>query len=259
MTGWWSAMTEKLMGYVISEDEPLLAALKKIDANRQGFLVVADGRDVVLGVLTDGDIRRAFIRGWAASDSLKGVYTRKPRMARAREGFTQVAELFKDQKVKFLPIVDGQGRLVNIITKGQLHALLLRDIHADLSYDFLSLDTGVLDHEVFQRPWGFYKTTVLNDYYQAKVISIRPGGQLSLQSHRFREEHWIVVHGNGTVQVDGSLLEVRCGSSLFIPRGAKHRVTNTDQGESLIITEVQIGDYLGEDDIVRYEDKYGRA
>ena len=251
-------MTKKLLEYVISEDEMLLMALKKIDANRQGFLVVADSRDVVLGVLTDGDIRRGFIQGCVASDPVRDIYIRSPRMVMTGEGFQQVVELFKNQKVKFLPVVDEQKRLVNIITKNQLHALLLQDIHADLSYDFMSLDTRVLDHEIFQRPWGFYKTTVLNDFYQAKVISIRPGGQLSLQSHEFREEHWIVVHGNGTVQIDGSLLEVHCGSSLFIPRGAKHQVTNMDKIESLIITEVQIGSYLGEDDIIRYEDKYGR-
>ena len=251
-------MTKKLLEYVISEDEMLLMALKKIDANRQGFLVVADSRDVVLGVLTDGDIRRGFIQGCVASDPVRDIYIRSPRMVMTGEGFQQVVELFKNQKVKFLPVVDEQKRLVNIITKNQLHALLLQDIHADLSYDFMSLDTRVLDHEIFQRPWGFYKTTVLNVFYQAKVISIRPGGQLSLQSHEFREEHWIVVHGNGTVQIDSSLLEVHCGSSLFIPRGAKHQVTNMDKIESLIITGGQIGGYLGEDDIIRYEDKYGR-
>lgn len=134
-----------------------------------------------------------------------------------------------------------------------------RIFRQDLTYDFQSLDTSVVDHEIFQRPWGFYKTTVLNDYYQGKVISVRPGGQLSLQSHNHREEHWIVVHGKGTVQLDDSILSVSCGSSVFIPKGCKHRLTNTDEKENLIITEVQIGDYLGEDDIIRYEDVYGRV
>ena len=140
-----------------------------------------------------------------------------------------------------------------------MHALLLQNIHADLSYDFFSLDTGVIDHEIFQRPWGFYKTTVLNDFYQSKIISVKPGGQLSLQSHNRREEHWIVVHGTGTVQIDESVFNVTCGSSVFIPKGARHRLINTGTTETLVVTEVQIGDYLGEDDIVRYEDIYGRV
>lgn len=83
-----------------------------------------------------------------------------------------------------------------------MHALLLQDIHAELDYDFFSLDEGIVDYEIFQRPWGFYKTTVMNDYFQSKVISVNPKSQLSLQSHNHREEHWIVAHGGGTVQLE---------------------------------------------------------
>lgn len=158
-----------------------------------------------------------------------------------------------------MPIINCDGVLVNVITKSQLHAVLLQDLNVDLSYDFASLDEGVVDYEIFQRPWGFYKTIVLNDYFQSKVISVKPGQQLSLQSHNHREEHWIVAHGNGVVQIEKSEIRIESGSSLFIPKGAKHRLTNTDSKKNLIITEVQIGDYLGEDDIVRYEDNYGRV
>lgn len=139
-----------------------------------------------------------------------------------------------------------------------MHALLLQDIRADLRYNFMSFDEGIVDYEIFQRPWGFYKTTVMNDYFQSKIISVNPQSQLSLQSHNHREEHWIVAHGVGTVQIDQSIINVHCGSSVFIPKGAKHRLMNTGDKESLIVTEVQIGDYFGEDDIIRYEDIYGR-
>ena len=140
-----------------------------------------------------------------------------------------------------------------------MHALLLQDIHADLDYDFFSIDTSIVDHEIFQRPWGYYKTTVLNDYFQGKIISVKPGGMLSLQSHNHREEYWIVVHGTGIVQLDNSIKNVFTGSTVFIPKCCRHRLTNTNENENLIITEVQIGDYFGEDDIIRYEDIYGRS
>lgn len=146
-----------------------------------------------------------------------------------------------------------------MITKVQLHVVLLQDINAVLSYNFCELDDNVIDYEIFQRPWGFYKTTILNDYFQSKIISVKPGQQLSLQSHNHREEHWIVAHGEGIVQIERSEIKIESGSSLFIPKGAKHRLTNTNSNDNLIITEVQIGDYLGEDDIVRYEDNYGRV
>lgn len=244
--------------FTVQANDKIIDALKKIDANRQGFVIVVES-DKVLGVLTDGDIRRAIIRGIVNTETVSAAYTKEAKTVKVDDGFDTVTELFKNQAIKFLPVVNEVEELVNIITKSQMHAFLLQDIQADLSYDFQSLDTSVVDHEIFQRPWGFYKTTVLNDYYQGKVISVKPGGQLSLQSHNHREEHWIVVHGNGTVQLDDSVLTVTCGSSVFIPKGCKHRLTNTDKKENLIITEVQIGDYLGEDDIIRYEDVYGRV
>lgn len=252
-------MNERFLDFTIYEQNKIIDALQKIDSNRQGFVIVIDEAAVVHGVLTDGDIRRAIIRGCTVSEVVSKVYTKDARSVKVNDGFETVTELFKNQSIKFLPIVSDDHKLVNIITKSQMHALLLMDIHADLTFDFLSLDTSIVDQEIFQRPWGYYKTTVLNDYFQGKIISVKPGGQLSLQSHNHREEHWIVVHGTGTVQLDDSVLIVTCGSSVFIPKGCRHRLTNTDKTENLIITEVQIGDYFGEDDIIRYEDVYGRV
>ncbi len=250
-------MDRRLQDYTTGLHDSMMEALQKIDNNKQGFLIVVNEGDVVLGVLTDGDIRRALIRGNA--ETVSDMYTENATVVRNTDGFDIVTELFKIPKIKFLPIVDEDGVLVNIITKSQMHSLLLQDIHADLNYDFMSLDTSLVDYEIFQKPWGYYKTTVLNDYFQGKIISVRPGGCLSLQSHNHREEHWIVVHGNGAVQLDDSVKAVSCGDTIFIPKGCRHRVTNIDEQENLIITEVQIGDYFGEDDIIRYEDSYGRT
>ncbi len=250
---------ERLSCFVIRSNSNIIDAFKVIDANRLGFAVVLDEDCVVLGVVTDGDLRRALIEGHTTESLVGEVCNRNAKYVSVSDDLFAVIDIFKNQAIKFLPIIDEGGHLLNIITKSHLHALLLQDIHADLNYDFLSLDTSVVDHEIFQRPWGYYKTTVMNDYFQAKIISVEPGGKLSLQSHNHREEHWIVVHGTGTVQLDSSILNVGCGSRIFIPKGCKHRLTNTDAKESLIITEVQIGDYFGEDDIIRYEDIYGRV
>ena len=252
-------MKKNLEQYTVNENSSIIMALERIDSNCAGFLVVIDNDERVLGVISDGDIRRGVIKGASNEDPISDIYTKNAKIVKITDGIESVAEIFKNQAIRFLPIVDDEGRLKNIITKNQLHTLLLLDLHADLEYEFDSLDTSVIDYEVFFRPWGFYKTTVLNDYYQAKVISVKPSEKLSLQSHEHREEHWIIVHGEGVVQVDDSLFDVTCGSSLFIPKGAKHRATNSSSTESLIIAEVQIGDYLGEDDIIRYEDIYGRA
>ena len=99
-------------------------ALSRIDANKQGFLIVVDKDDTLLGVLTDGDIRRAIIKGYSTGDSIDGFYMRDAKTVSIHDGFENVIELFKNQKIKFLPVVDDKNRLVNIITKGQMHALL---------------------------------------------------------------------------------------------------------------------------------------
>lgn len=191
--------------------------------------------------------------------SIINVYSKNCKSLKIDDLFGKMIDLFKNEAIKFLPIVDKDNTFVNHVTKEQMHALMLQDIHTNLSFEFSSLDENIVDYEIFQRPWGFYKTTVMNEYFQSKIISVNPKSQLSLQSHDHREEHWIVAHGKGTVQLDNSIVDVRCGSSIYIPRGCKHRLTNTDEKGNLIITEVQIGDYFGEDDIHRYEDNYGRV
>lgn len=246
-----------IVNFSVNKTATIIESLKKIDSNKKGFLIVLDNKKTI-GTLTDGDIRRAFIKGKNNEDIIDGVYTAKFKKLLLTDSISTAIDLFKNEAIKFLPIVNENDELVNCITKAQLHALLLQDIHADLTYDFQLLDENIINHEIFQRPWGFYKTTVMNAYFQSKVICVNPKSQLSLQSHDHREEHWIIAHGVGIVELDQSKMKVHCGSSIFIPKGCKHRLTNTDEKESLIITEVQIGDYFGEDDIHRYEDIYGR-
>ncbi len=111
---------------------------------------------------------------------------------------------------------------------------------------------------VVQRPWGTYATLKHEDGYQVKRITVHPGEQLSLQYHHKRAEHWVVVQGTGLVQIGDAQLETTIGEYRFIPLGEKHRLTNIGTDE-LVLIEVQCGSYLGEDDIVRLEDDYGRA
>lgn len=251
-------MKEDLLPFVIGPEASILDALKKIDWNTKGFLVVINDMDAVLGTLTDGDIRRFFLKGHSIDEQIGEMVRRDFKYLTVADDVAEAVEMFKSQAIKFIPILDENKCLANIITKLQMHALLLQDIRADLLYDFTGLDEGIVDYEIFHKPWGFYKTTVMNEYFQSKVICVNPGAQLSLQSHKHREEHWIVAHGVGTAQIDDSIMEIKCGFSLFIPKGSKHRLINTSEKDNLIITEVQIGDYFGEDDIIRFEDIYGR-
>lgn len=107
------------------------------------------------------------------------------------------------------------------------------------------------------RPWGWYETLVLADRFQVKRIHVHPGAALSLQSHVHRSEHWIVVAGTAKVTVDGAVQLLTENQSVYIPLGAVHRLENPGR-VAMVLIEVQTGPYLGEDDIIRYEDIYAR-
>ena len=113
-------------------------------------------------------------------------------------------------------------------------------------------------HREVHRPWGSYDSVDVGERFQVKRIKVKPGARLSLQSHTRRAEHWIVVSGTARVTRDNDVFELFANQSTYIPIGAKHRLENPGT-ETLELIEVQSGDYLGEDDIVRYEDVYGRS
>ena len=113
-----------------------------------------------------------------------------------------------------------------------------------------------LDSE--QRPWGSWHVIDVADGYKIKRIHVMPGQRLSLQSHTHRSEHWVVIAGEATCEIDGRVVTAHHGESVDVPQGALHRLSN--QGtEELVIVEVQLGGYTGEDDITRHEDDYGRC
>lgn len=107
------------------------------------------------------------------------------------------------------------------------------------------------------RPWGSYEVLLDAEGYKVKRINILPGARLSLQSHKHRSEHWTTTKGTPTVVINGEEFDMPKDHSCRIPQGAKHRIINRTKEEAVII-EVQIGEYLGEDDITRHQDDYGR-
>jgi mannose-1-phosphate guanylyltransferase/mannose-6-phosphate isomerase len=113
-------------------------------------------------------------------------------------------------------------------------------------------------HAVVYRPWGSYETLDSGPRFQVKHIVVKPGHKLSLQYHNHRSEHWIVVCGSALVTCDAQTFTLNENQSTYIPLGAKHRLENPGS-EPLELIEVQCGGYLGEDDIVRLNDVYGRA
>lgn len=160
-----------------------------------------------------------------------------------------------------LTILLGVANLVVVVTDdavlvaGRAHAQEVKRIAEQLKAAGRSEATT---HSRVYRPWGFYQSVHDGDRFQVKRLTVNPGARLSLQKHYHRAEHWVVVHGTALVTRDGETRMVRENESAYIPAGAVHRLENPGK-VPLHLIEVQSGSYLGEDDIVRVEDTYGRA
>ncbi|MEI9886090.1 MAG: mannose-1-phosphate guanylyltransferase/mannose-6-phosphate isomerase [Rhizomicrobium sp.] len=161
---------------------------------------------------------------------------------------------------KGLTALVGVENLVVIVTED---AVLVADKHHSQDVKAIvdqlksARRSEYVDHKVVFRPWGSYQGIDEGEGYQVKQIMVKPGGRLSLQSHRKRAEHWVVVQGTAQVTCGDKIFLLHENQSTFIPLGAKHRLENPGK-LPLRLIEVQSGSYLGEDDIVRYDDAYGR-
>ena len=154
--------------------------------------------------------------------------------------------------VESLVIIDTpDALLVADRAKSQEVKLVVEALKASVDAELTELPATV------HRPWGAYATLKQEDDYQVKRITVAPGQKLSLQYHHKRAEHWVVTQGQAIVQVGDEEFETGPGEYRYIPPGQKHRITNIGDTE-LVLVEVQIGSYLGEDDIVRIDDVYGR-
>ncbi|MCI5049359.1 MAG: mannose-1-phosphate guanylyltransferase/mannose-6-phosphate isomerase [Rickettsiales bacterium] len=115
-----------------------------------------------------------------------------------------------------------------------------------------------IEHRRVYRPWGYYEALYIQEGVQVKALSIKPASRMSLQKHEKRSEHWVVIEGEARITVGQEQKIIEANESIFVPVGSAHRIENVSEDDWLKIIEVQSGEYIGEDDIVRIEDDYGR-
>jgi mannose-1-phosphate guanylyltransferase len=159
--------------------------------------------------------------------------------------------------------VDGVDDIAVIATNDAIYVGKLSDaqkVGAMVKTLRAGKDTANLTeiHKTAYRPWGGYSSVLAGDRFQVKRLFVKPGKKLSLQKHHHRAEHWIVVRGTAEVTVDGKVTMLSENQSIYLPLGCTHRLANPGKIE-LELIEVQTGSYLGEDDIIRIEDEFGRA
>lgn len=203
--------------------------------------------------------------GWSDVGSWDALWERSPKDADGNAAVGDV--LLEGAKNCFvrsdgvLTAVVGLDDVVVVVTNDAVLAM-----HRDRAQDVKKVVDRLraagrheaVAHNRNYRPWGFYERLILDDRFQVKRIVVTPGHQLSLQKHYHRAEHWVVVSGTAIVHRDGEDVLIRENESIYLPLGCTHRMTNPGR-IPLTLIEVQVGSYLGEDDIVRLEDTYGRT
>jgi len=158
----------------------------------------------------------------------------------------------------------GAVGVSNLLIIDTPDALLVADRSRaqDVKHIYASLKTqgheAHKNHRTVHRPWGTYTVLEEGHNFKIKRIEVKPGASLSLQMHYHRSEHWVVVSGTAKVTNGDQDILIRANESTYIPAGHKHRLQNPGI-VNVVMIEVQSGEYLGEDDIVRFEDNYGRA
>ncbi len=191
---------------------------------------------------------------WENSDKDKDGNFRKGRILSEK---TQNCFLSSESKllvslgINNLVIIDTDD-VTLVADKNESESIkkLVKDLHIRNIKEAVS-------HKRVYRPWGFYLSISEDSRFQVKIIHVKPGAKLSLQMHHHRSEHWVVVKGTAEVEINNKTMILSENESTYIPLGSKHRLINPGK-IPLEIIEVQSGSYVGEDDIVRFEDLYGR-
>jgi mannose-1-phosphate guanylyltransferase / mannose-6-phosphate isomerase len=250
----------ELSGFIVAENAPLPDILKKINANKKQFCLVSDSNGKLVGTITDGDVRRHLMDNPGDMDAKASeICNRSSSSITPSTNLATIISIFRDGKIGFLPVVSEGGVILDILTKRQLHTMLTREMsfQKPVGKKYVDLDDSLLESEIEPKPWGFYKVLLSADDTKVKILAVNPGEETSLQLHKKREEFWIVVKGRGTILLDESERGISPGNYVSVPKECKHRISNPYDAP-LILVEVQIGEYFGEDDIVRIQDKYER-
>jgi mannose-1-phosphate guanylyltransferase/mannose-6-phosphate isomerase len=193
-----------------------------------------------LHVIGNGDANGNVIQGDVLHDGVSNSYLRSEGRLLAAVGVENIIVVATDDAV-LVAGADSASAVSRVVER------MRRDKRPEPQ-----------QHSTCHRPWGNYRTVDAGDRFQVKRITVKPGAKLSLQKHYHRAEHWVVVRGTAIVQCGEDRRLLRENESIYIPIGAEHRLENPGK-LMLELIEVQSGGYLGEDDIVRLSDTYGRA
>lgn len=239
----------KLENILINIESDIIDIYKSFNKTSKKFCIIEKNKKIIW-VISDGDIIRHISDDWKFNIKVNEVVNKNFKyLINWKHTNQDILNLFLKENILFIPILNKDKSLNNIILK-------------DKFYEQILLQDKILDdnvNDVFPRPWGFYKSIYLSKFTRSKIICVYPWQKLSLQKHKHREEHWIIINWKWEIILEDSIRKLEKGNYFFIPKWTKHRIINTSLKDNLYFVEVQLWDYFWEDDIIRFNDDYGRA
>ena len=242
----------------ITSDASLLDALATIDSNQRGFVIVVDNNGFVIGTLTDGDIRRSMLRGASCDDSIalsQACRTDFTSLS-SNQGIDDAIDIFKRGSIEFIPVLDDDGKLANVLLKKQLYSLLLQCQVPSLDGDLSTINENLVDFEVFNRPWGIYKTTVKEIFSESGSIKAVKTVEVEFKNGKLCE----IVNSEKTLPCDMLIIAAGfVGTKKYLPDafGAELGARNTvkTEADSFASTKCKVftaGDmHIGQSLVVR--------
>ena len=264
-----SEMTAHAPAVIDAVREAIATQVRDLDFIRLGVDAFRSCMDISLDFAVAERTTRAAVvmgdMGWADVGSWDALWEQAPKDAAGNALVGDVLlESSSDCYVRSDGMLTAVVGLQDVVVVVQKDAVLV--MHRDRAQDVKKVVDRLkkagrpeaVSHNRVYRPWGFYESLIQGDRFQVKRIVVQPGEKLSLQMHHHRAEHWVVVAGIAVVTRDDDTVTVRENESIYLPLGCVHRLFNPGR-IPLTLIEVQSGSYLGEDDIVRIEDTYGRS
>lgn len=226
----------------------------------------AAGADVALFCGGDGNLTIAEAFGRAGEfDLIHNLMGPAPLACAGLVSTPVVTTLFEQPSPEALESYQKLGSRTHYVAVSEAgkadgldYVAVIEQDAGDAARKYMELYGRIMDMRENYRPWGHYENLVEDADHKMKRIVVAPEKRLSLQKHARRAERWVVIRGEGVVTLDGEDIAMKAGDTVFIPKGAAHRMTNPG-GEPLVFGEVQLGDYFDEDDIIRLEDDFGRT
>ena len=240
-------MTECISRICVESDCALSGLLEVFERESRRYALVVNGQRRLIGIVTEGDVRRYLIAGGRLSSKVSVVMTTNFVSVSAPADRGLVKEAFDASEVDILPVVNSSGQPLALVSREDFWGSIVSGDSQRITEGYVS---PIVPFSVVTRKWGYFFSIHKSDVCHSKILYLAPRASISLQYHHQREEHWVIISGRAEIICGDERIKAGPGDYIKIDVGVVHKLINSGEDE-LMVHELQLGSYFGDDDIVR--------